>query len=78
MNSDQEVVSQKEYPEAIVADKKGRIIYNALQADDPVVLVIYANGEREMLRKSTGKSFLGRFTPGEFRSPACPHCGEAL
>jgi hypothetical protein len=72
-----EVVQEKEYDFAIVTDQGGNVIYNAAQADDPIIRRLYADGTFEILRKSTMKPILPRHHPdGEL--PRCPNCRHEL
>lgn len=64
---------------AIIANKEGDIIWNALQFDDPVVLKKEEDGTLHLFSFKTGKLIVAPYKPSEYAHDVyCPHCGKGL
>jgi hypothetical protein len=62
-------VKRREFEHGIVVNREGRVIYNAMQCDCPVIAVYYDDGRMELLHKETGKTIFGPYHPDEFNVP---------
>jgi hypothetical protein len=62
-------VKRREFDNGIIVNREGKVIHNAFQQDDPVIIVHYDDGRMEALRKSTGKTLFGPYFPDEFYVP---------
>jgi hypothetical protein len=69
---------EQEYEWVVVADHDGKVLHNAFQQDDPVILRDYDDGMRHLLSKKTGKLIVAPFKPSETRRYRCPHCNGEL
>jgi uncharacterized protein with PIN domain len=75
--SEPTVIEEREFEDAILHDRDGRIIFNAAQQDDVAIRRKYSDGTIQMFRKSTGAPITSRYDPLVDLS-RCPHCNEVL
>lgn len=71
------LVREREMDGAVIQED-GKVIHNAFQQDDPVIVRDYSDGMRHLLSKRTGKLIIAPFNPQTAERAHCPHCGGEL
>jgi hypothetical protein len=76
--TDGPVLVKEREVDGIVQNEDGRIIHNAFQQDDPLIVRDYADGTRHILSKRTGRLIVAPYKPEEIQRHRCPHCNGEL
>jgi hypothetical protein len=71
-----QIVEEKEFPDVLVTDKSGKVIFNGFQQDDIAIRRKYDDGEYDVLRKSDGRLILPKYNPEKYEPYVCIHCGK--
>jgi hypothetical protein len=72
------LIREHENDYGLVVDSDGKILHNAFQMDDPVIVRDYDDGLRHLFSKQTGKLIVAPFKPAEVQRVRCPHCNGEL
>lgn len=72
------LIEEKEQDYAVLVDDDGRVIHNALQMDDPVIVRKYDDGMIHLLSSRSGQLIVAPFDPMTVERMRCPHCNGEL
>lgn len=70
------ILKEQTYEDAILSGPNGRIVWNAMQQDDPLRRVWYDDQTVQYFSTKTGRSILGPVHPNDVPVFLCPHCGH--